>query len=80
MLVWPARNSSAVGLTLPWPARFGDDSPLATASLLDTLGLLLDEATGLLSSLTAIEEGVAVGRGVVGGLAQRRVGDDGDKI
>lgn len=79
LLVRLAWNSSTVWRTLRWPAGLGDNNALATACISDTLCLVLDEVTSLLSGLATIEESMAVGSGVVGSLAKSRVGDRGNE-
>lgn len=79
LLVGSAWDGNAVGISLPWPSRLSDDGPLATAGILNALGLVLDERAGLVGSLTAVEEGVAVSSSVVGSLADGWVGDHGDE-
>jgi len=75
LLVLDAWDSSAVAATLPWPAGLGDDDTLATTGISDALGLVEDELAGLLGGATTVEESVAVGSGVVGGLANGWVGN-----
>ena len=79
LLVFLAWNSGAIGGSLPWPARLGDDDLLATTCGSDTLRLLKDELAGILGGDTTIEEGVGVGSSVVGALAKLWVGDHGNE-
>ena len=80
-LVLLARDSLAVGGTGRRPASLGDDDLAVSvaASLGDTLGLLEDPLTRLLSSDTAVEESVAVDRGVVADGAELGVVDNGNE-
>ena len=76
LLVRFARDRGAVAVAVGWPARLRDDGVLAAASLLDALGLLLDVRAGLVGRDARVEEGVAVGCGEVGDLAELWIGDD----
>jgi hypothetical protein len=78
-LVLLARDSLAVGGTLGRPASLGNDDLTAAAGLGDTLGLLKDPLARLVSGDTAVEESVAVGRGVVADGAELGVADDGSE-
>lgn len=69
--------SSTVSATLAGPSRLSDDGVLATASLRNSLGTADDVRTSVGSSDGGGEESVGVGSGVVGGLAESRVGNHG---
>jgi hypothetical protein len=81
LLVLNAGDSLAVGAARRRPASLGDDDlPVRVAAgLRDALGLLENPLARLVSSDTAVEESVAVGRGVVADGAELGVVDDGNE-
>jgi hypothetical protein len=81
LLVLGAGDSLAVGATRRRPASLSDDNLAASvaAGLRDALGLLEDPLARLVSGDAAVEEGVAVGCGVVADGAKLGVVNDGNE-
>ena len=81
-----AGNSLAIGGTLAGPAGLGDHSVHTTAGLADGLSAAENVWASVGGGDVGVEEGMGVGGGVVGGLAESRVlghgvpGIDGDDL